>query len=56
LASYVVPNLVTIRQPQELMAQRGIEILMAHIGGDLDPLEEIVDVDVVSGESVRSIS
>ena len=55
LTSYIVPKLVTIRQPQELMASRGVEILMAHIGGDPTPVEEFVDVDIVPGESVREI-
>ena len=55
LASYMVPKLVTIRQPQELIAARGVDILMAHISGDLTPVNELVDVDVVPGESVRTL-
>lgn len=55
LASYVVPKLVTIRQPQELMAQRAVAILMHHLGGDLTPREEFEDVSIVFGESVRSL-
>jgi len=55
LASYMVPKLVTIRQPQELIASRGVEILMAHIAGDLTPVNELVDVDIIPGESVRTL-
>ena len=55
LASYVVPKLVTIRQPQEVMAARGVDILMTHINGDPTPVEEFVDVDIVPGESVRTL-
>jgi LacI family transcriptional regulator len=55
LASYVVPKLVTLRQPQETLARRGVEILMTHIGGDPTPVEEIVGVDIVEGESVRTL-
>jgi len=55
LASYVVPKLVTIRQPQEAMAARGVEILMRHIGGDARAVTEIVDFDIVAGESVRAV-
>ena len=55
LASYIVPKLVTIRQPQELIATRGVEILMAHIGGDLTPVTEVVPVDIVPGESVHTL-
>ena len=55
LASYMVPKLVTIRQPQELIASRGVEILMAHIGGDPTPVNELVPVDIVPGESVRTL-
>jgi len=53
LASYTVPRLVTIRQPQQLMAERGVAILMRHINGDVTPVEEIVDAEIVPGESVR---
>ena len=55
LASYMVPKLVTIRQPQKLIAARGVEILMAHISGDLTPVNEVVPVDIVPGESVRTL-
>jgi len=55
LASYVVPKLVTIRQPQEVMASRGIEILMGHLAGNSDPVEEFEPVTVVEGESVKPI-
>ncbi|MDR2930695.1 MAG: LacI family transcriptional regulator [Propionibacteriaceae bacterium] len=55
LASYVVPKLVTIRQPQEAMAVRGVSLLMNHLSGELDAVEELVPVDVVTGESVRTI-
>ena len=55
LASYMVPKLVTIRQPQELIASRGVDILMTHIGGDLTPVNELVPVTIVPGESVRTL-
>ncbi|MCL2784157.1 MAG: LacI family transcriptional regulator, partial [Propionibacteriaceae bacterium] len=55
-ASYMVPKLVTIRQPQEKMAARGVEILLGHIVGDLDPKEEILDIEILDGESVRSLT
>lgn len=53
LASYVVPKLVTIRQPQRVIAQNGVEILLRHLAGDLTPVEQLVPVSVVEGESVR---
>jgi len=55
LASYVVPKLVTIRQPQELMALRAVAVLMRHLRGDLTPVEEFEDVSIIFGESVRSL-
>ena len=55
LASYVVPRLVTIRQPQELIATRGVNILMNHIDGNLTPVEQFEDVSIVAGESVRTL-
>jgi len=55
LASYTVPKLVTIRQPQELIATRGVNTLMAHIGGNPTPVDEFVAVDIVPGESVRTL-
>ena len=55
LASYMVPKLVTIRQPQELIATRGVEILMTHINGDPTPVNELVPVDIIPGESVRTL-
>jgi len=54
-ASYVVPRLATVRQPQEAMAQRGVQILMRHIDGDVTPVCEVMDIEIVAGESVRSI-
>ena len=56
MASYVVPKLVTIRQPQEWMATRGTAILMHHLRGDLTPVEEFGDVSIIFGESVRSLA
>jgi len=56
LASYVVPKLATIRQPQEWMATRGTAILMHHLRGDLTPVEEFGDVSIIFGESVRSLA
>ena len=55
LASYMVPKLVTIRQPQKAMVSRAVEILMRHIAGDSVAVTEFVDVDIVDGESVRAI-
>ncbi|MCL2652652.1 MAG: LacI family transcriptional regulator [Propionibacteriaceae bacterium] len=51
-ASYVVPKLTTVRQPQEAIVTRGVEILMRHIGGDPTPVAETMDVEIVNGESV----
>ncbi|MCL2489780.1 MAG: LacI family transcriptional regulator [Propionibacteriaceae bacterium] len=55
-ASYVVPKLTTVRQPREALVTRGVEILMRHIGGDPTPVAEIMDVEIVSGESVRRLA
>ena len=56
LASYMVPKLVTIRQPQQAMVEAAVEILMRHIAGDLAAVTEFVDFDIVDGESVRPLS
>ena len=55
LASYMVPKLVTIRQPQDKMARLGVELLMRHIAGDLPAVTRIVDFEIMAGESVRPI-
>ena len=55
MSSYVVPKLVTIRQPEDVMATRGVEILMRHIDGDPTPVDEVVDFEILAGESVRSL-
>jgi len=56
LASYMVPKLVTIRQPQQEMVERAVQILMRHLAGDAAAVTEYVDVDVIDGESVRSVT
>jgi LacI family transcriptional regulator len=55
LAAYIVPKLVTIRQPQEEMVDQGIAILMNHIKGDPTPVEQLVPADIIDGESVRAL-
>ncbi|MDR1386958.1 MAG: LacI family transcriptional regulator [Propionibacteriaceae bacterium] len=52
LASYVVPSLVTLRQPQDQMARRGVDILLALIAGG-EAVHEVLPVELVPGESVR---
>jgi len=55
MAHYSVPKLATIRQPEDVMAVRGVEILMGHINGDPTPVDEVVDFEILAGESVRSL-
>jgi len=55
-ALYVVPKLTTVRQPQEAIVARGVEILMRHLGGDPTPVAQTMDVEIVSGESVRCLA
>jgi LacI family transcriptional regulator len=55
LTGYIVPRITTVRQPQALMAERGVSILMRHISGDLSPQYESIPVELVPGESVRPV-
>ena len=55
LVTYVIPKLVTIRQPQQQMAFRAIEILVDHIHGMSTPIEEFLEAEIVAGESVRTL-
>jgi len=54
-AAYAVPKLTTVRQPQTELVDRAIELLRANLAGDLDPVHDVLDVELVTGESVRAI-
>jgi len=56
MAAYAVPRLTTVCQPQEVMAGRGVEILMRHLGGDPTPVDEFVPTVILDGESVRPLA
>jgi len=48
----LLPELTTIVQPVELMAERAVTTLISRIKGDDTPLEQIIPVKVWRGESV----
>lgn len=55
LADYYNPKLTTIKQPAKELAIRGVEILFNFIDFKAGSIHEIVDVDLVTGESVREL-
>lgn len=55
LADYYNPKLTTIKQPARQLAIRGVEILFNFIDFKAGSIHEIVDVDLITGESVREL-
>lgn len=55
LADYYNPKLTTIKQPARKLAIRGVEILFNFIDFKAGSIHEIVDVDLITGESVREL-
>lgn len=56
LAGYYNPKLATIRQHQELLAQRGVEILLGAIEHGEQPIHELTPFSLELGESVRDFT
>ncbi len=56
LGSYLVPQLATIRQDEEKIARRSVEILLSMIENEDSAVHEFVPFKVVSGESAVSMN
>lgn len=54
-AAYAVPKLTTVRQPQTELVERAIDRLRANLAGDLEPVHDVLPVELVIGESVRAL-
>lgn len=52
---YIVPKLTTIKQPDEQIAERVVDILLKHMNGDKTMVYERVTFSLMEGDSVRSI-
>lgn len=55
LGGYLTPKLTTIRQDAEHLARRGVEILFAHIEGDVPSVHERTAFRLIEGESVCAL-
>lgn len=55
LAEYYSPKLATVRQSQEQLAARGVELLIDRIENGGGPVHETVPFELLEGESVRRI-
>lgn len=55
LGDYYNPKLTTIKQPTKKLATRGIEILFNFIDLNAGSIHETLDVELVVGESVRTL-
>ena len=55
LAEYYNPKLATVKQQYQVLATRGVEILLGQIEWCKEPIHELVPFELVSGESVRVI-
>ena len=55
MSTYLVPQLTTVRQPVQLMAQRSVEILLNAIEQGADPVYETVPFEIYRRESVREV-
>ena len=54
-AEYYNPKLATVKQQYQVLATRGVEILLGQIESQKEPIHELVPFELVSGESVRVI-
>lgn len=55
LGEYYNPKLTTIRQPAKELAMKSVEILFNFLDFHLGSVHEMVDVDLIVGESVKEI-
>lgn len=55
LGGYLTPQLTTVRQDAERLADRGVEILFERIEKDLPPIHERTPFQLIKGESVRTL-
>ena len=56
LAEYYNPKLATVKQSQERLAVRGVEILINSIENGGDAVHETAPFELIEGESVRTLS
>ena len=56
LADYYNPKLTTIKQPARELAIRGVEILFNFIDFQAGSIHETVNVDLITGESVKKLT
>ena len=52
LGGYVVPKLTTIRQDEQLLARRSVDLLLQQIRAEGPPVHELVPYTFIPGESV----
>lgn len=55
LAEYYNPKLATVKQSQERLAVRGVEILINSIENGGDAVHETAPFELIEGESVRTL-
>jgi LacI family transcriptional regulator len=55
IGQYIVPRLTTIRQPDEQIAERVIDILIKQISGEGKAIHELTTFVLIEGKSTRSI-
>lgn len=55
LGDYYNPKLTTIKQPARDLAVRSVEILFNYIDFRVGRIHEVVDVDLITGESVKEL-
>ncbi len=56
ISDYLVPRLATVRQDTQLLAQRGMELLLRSIRRpDSSPVHDVVSFRLIPGESVADL-
>lgn len=55
LGGYLTPKLTTVQQDAKHLADRSVEILLAHIRGDAAPVHERTAFRLLEGESVKPL-
>lgn len=57
ISDYLVPRLTTVRQDTQLLAQRGVELLLGSIRRpDSSPVHDVVPCRLIPGESVADLT
>ena len=57
ISDYLVPRLATVRQDTQLLAQRGVELLLRSIRRpDSSPVHDVVSFRLIPGESVADLT